>query len=328
MSVNNQDVSAKRDIFRLFKEGPQNRRQDLIRRIWKYKVLYFFILPMVAWFIIFQYIPMGGNLLAFKDYSFRKGILGSDWVGLRYFRQFFGYYDFWNVTRNTIVIALMKILLEFPFPIIFALLLNELYRTGFKRVVQSLSYLPHFVSWVIVIQMFTMLLSPTNGILNHILLNFGILKEPIFFLGERNLFLPVVFTTDIFKGVGWSSIIYLSTLSSINMEVYEAASIDGASRMQKALNITLPAIVPTAGLLFILGFSGILRSGFDQIYLLQSPGNLRVSETLDTIVFKQGILNGNISYSTAVGFFQSFISLMLLYLVNKIAQKTGELSLW
>ena len=328
MSTDDPLVSIKRSSPDKDKKGPGWIRRDTLRQIWKYRVLYVFILPLVAWFIIFQYIPMGGNLLAFKDYSFRKGILGSPWAGLRFFRQFFNYYDFWNVTRNTIVIALMKILLEFPFPIIFALLLNELFRTGFKRVVQSLSYLPHFVSWVIVIQMFTMLLSPTNGVLNSILMGLGIIKEPIFFMGERNLFLPIVFTTDIFKGIGWSSIIYLSALSSVNVEVYEAASIDGASRFQKAMHITMPAIIPTAGLLFILGFSGILRSGFDQIYLLQSPGNLRVSETLDTIVFKQGILNGNISYSTAVGFFQSFISLMLLILVNKIAQKTGDMSLW
>ncbi len=304
------------------------RGTALARQIWKYRVLYLFLLPMVVWFVLFAYMPMAGNLLAFKDYSFRKGILGSDWVGLKYFKQFFGYYDAFNVTRNTIVIAMIKIVLEFPFPIIFALLLNELVRPGVKRIVQSFSYLPYFISWVITIQMFIMLLSTNGGVLNNLLMGLGITDKAINFMGERNMFLPLVFITDLYKNVGWSSIIYLASLSSINPEIYEAAGIDGASRFKQILYVTLPSLIPTAGMLFILSFSGILRSGFDQIYLMQSPGNMMVSETLDTLVFKQGMLKGNISYSTAIGFFQSFISLVLLLMVNKIAQKTSDLSLW
>lgn len=299
-----------------------------LQKIWQYRVLYLFLVPMLIWFLVFCYIPMIGNILAFKDYSFTGGIFGSPWAGLKYFKQFFNYYDFKNVILNTIIIALIKIVLEFPIPIVFALLLNELTQERFKKVVQSVSYLPHFVSWVIVIQMFTMMLSPQGGLINQIAQGLGLINEPVYFMGKKELFYPLVVLTDLFKDMGWSSIIYLASLSSINTEIYEAAAIDGASRFKSAIHITLPFIKPTAGLLFIMGFSNILRSGFDQIYLLQNPSIISIAETLDTFVFKQGVLSGNVSYGTAIGFFQSLISLVLIVLVNKFAQKKMEISLW
>lgn len=306
----------------------KERRTKVLKKMWQYRLLYLFLIPMIIWFLVFAYFPMVGNILAFKDYSFSGGIFGSPWAGFKHFEMFFSYYDFEAVIFNTIIIALIKIIVEFPVPIIFALLLNELMNGKFKKIVQSVSYLPHFVSWVIVIQMFTMILSPQGGILNDLLMNLGLIQEPIYFMGEKGMFYPMIIITDLFKSMGWSSIIYLAALSGINTEIYEAAAIDGASRFKMAVHITFPAILPTAGLLFILGFSGILRSGFDQIYLLQNPGVISIAETLDTFVFKQGMLNGNISYATAVGFFQSFISLVLIVIVNKIAQKKMELSLW
>lgn len=299
-----------------------------LQAMWRYRILYIFLAPAVVWFIVFAYVPMFGNVVAFKEYNFRDGIYGSPWVGLKYFKQFLNYYDFNTVFFNTIKIALIKIVIEFPIPIIFALLLNEMHRLRIKKIVQSISYLPYFVSWVIVIQIFNILLSPSDGLVNKALLNIGWLNEPIYFMGEKNYFYPIIVISDLFKGMGWSSIIYLATISGINSETYEAAAIDGASRFKMALHITIPSIIPTAGLLFILGFSGILRSGFDQIYLLQNPGNMGLSETLDTYVFKQGMLSGNISYSSAVGLFQSIVSLVLIVIINKIASKTMELSLW
>lgn len=301
-----------------------------LKKMWQYRVLYLFLLPMLIWFLVFCYIPMIGNILAFKDYSFTGGIFGSPWATpiLKYFKQFFDYYDFKNVVLNTIIIALIKIVLEFPIPIIFALLLNELAQEKFKKVIQSVSYLPHFVSWVIVIQMFTMMLSPQGGLINQIGLKLGLLDESVYFMGKKELFYPLVVLTDLFKDMGWSSIIYLASLSSVNTEIYEAAAIDGASRFKVAWHITWPFIKPTAGLLFIMGFSNILRSGFDQIYLLQNPSIISIAETLDTFVFKQGVLSGNVSYGTAIGFFQSLVSLILIIVVNKFAQKTMEVSLW
>lgn len=304
------------------------RARKTARKVWQYRVLYLFLLPMIIWFFIFCYIPMVGNVLAFKDYSFTGGIFGSPWAGFKHFQQFFSYYDFESVIFNTISIALIKIIIEFPIPILFALLLNEVTQARFRKVVQSVSYLPHFVSWVIVIQMFTMMLSPQGGLINQIGMSLGLIDEPIYFLGKKELFYPMIILTDLFKDMGWSSIIYLASLSSINPEIYEAAAIDGASRFKVARFITLPFIKPTAGLLFIMGFSGILRSGFDQIYLLQNPSIISIAETLDTFVFKQGVLSGNVSYGTAIGFFQSFISLILIVAVNKFAQKKMDLSLW
>lgn len=304
------------------------RATKTAKKVWQYRVLYLFLLPMIIWFFIFCYIPMVGNILAFKDYSFTGGIFGSPWAGFKHFQQFFSYYDFESVIFNTISIALIKIIVEFPIPILFALLLNEVTQARFRKVVQSVSYLPHFVSWVIVIQMFTMMLSPQGGLINQIAMNLGLIDEPIYFLGKKELFYPMIILTDLFKDMGWSSIIYLASLSSINPEIYEAAAIDGASRFKVARFITLPFIKPTAGLLFIMGFSGILRSGFDQIYLLQNPSIISIAETLDTFVFKQGVLSGNVSYGTAIGFFQSFISLILIVAVNKFAQKKMDLSLW
>lgn len=304
------------------------RANKTAKKVWQYRVLYLFLLPMIIWFFIFCYVPMVGNILAFKDYSFTGGIFGSPWAGFKHFQQFFSYYDFESVIFNTISIALIKIIIEFPIPILFALLLNEVTQARFKKVVQSVSYLPHFVSWVIVIQMFTMMLSPQGGLINQIGMSLGLIDEPIYFLGKKELFYPMIILTDLFKDMGWSSIIYLASLSSINPEIYEAAAIDGASRFKVARYITLPFIKPTAGLLFIMGFSGILRSGFDQIYLLQNPSIISIAETLDTFVFKQGVLSGNVSYGTAIGFFQSFISLILIVAVNKFAQKKMDLSLW
>ncbi|MGI5894717.1 MAG: ABC transporter permease [Candidatus Merdivicinus sp.] len=304
------------------------KKHVLLKRIWYHRWLYVFLLPAIVGFLIFNYIPMLGNIVAFKEYSYSKGIFGSPWVGLKYFRMFINYYQFSDIVLNTVKISLLKIFVVFPIPILFALLLNEITRTKFKRVVQSLSYLPHFVSWVVVVTMLNMMLSPNGGAINSLLLNLGFIEEPIYFLGESKYFYGLVILTDVYKGMGWSSIIYLSTLAGVNAELYEAAAIDGANRFRMVWHVTLPAIKPTAILLFILQFKGILSAGFDQIYLMQTPGNMQVSETLDIFVFRQGLLQFNISYSTAIGFFISLFSLILMILINYISRKLTDLSLW
>ncbi len=304
------------------------KKNSLLKKMWKHRVLYLFILPTIVSLFIFSYIPIFGNVVAFKDYSFGKGIWGSDWVGFDYFIQFFNYYQFEFVVWNTLKISFLKIFLVFPMPILFALFLNELGNARFKKTIQSVSYLPHFVSWVVVVNILTVFISPHDGLINNILLDLGIIDEAIFFMGLESWFYPLVFITDVYKNIGWSSIIYLAALAGVNQDLYEAASIDGAGRLKKVIHITIPSIIPTIILLFILQFKGIFSAGFDQIFLLQTPGNFNVSETLDIFVFRQGLLEFNISYSTAVGLLISVMSLILMVVVNYISKKTTEQSLW
>ncbi len=304
------------------------RRARLWKQVWHHRWLYLFLVPAIVGLFVFNYLPMLGNIVAFKNYSFRKGIFGSPWAGLKYFEKFLNYYQFDFIIKNTLKISLLKIFLCFPVPIIFALLLNEISCTKYKKTVQSLSYLPHFVSWVIVITLFSVLLNPNNGLLNEFMIKLGLIDKPIYFFGEEKWFYSLVWITDIFKNMGWSSIIYLAALSGVNQELYEAAAIDGANRFQRTTNVTIPAIIPTIVLMFILQFRGILSSGFDQIFLMQTPGNFNVSETLDIFIFRQGLLNFNISYSTAVGLMTSVLTLGIVYVVNTLSARLTNQSLW
>ncbi len=302
-------------------------KKSLLKRVWSYKKIYLIILPAVIWYFIFLYIPMYGATLAFREYRFNTGFFGSPWVGLDYFMQFVKHPDFWKILSNTFIINGLKILLGFPAPILLALLLNEVKSGPFKRVTQTVSYLPYFVSWVVAIALFSKFLSPNGGLANDLKTSlFG--GKPIFFLNESEYFYPIVVLTDIWKNAGWNSIIYLAALSTIPPELYEAAMIDGAGKFKSMLSITLPSLLPTIVIMLIMTIGSLIRSGADQIILLQYPGVLDLSEILDTHVIKQGLQRGRYSYATAVGLFQSLVSLVLIAVTNAISKKVSSISLW
>ncbi|WP_212698123.1 ABC transporter permease [Vallitalea pronyensis] len=308
------------------KKSNSHNKKSIWKRMRKYKVLYLFLLPAIVFFFIFGYIPMYGVTLAFKEFRFDTGILMSPWVGLKYVEKFFSYFQFRLLIRNSFLISFLKLLFGFPAPIILAIMLNEVRAKKFKRVFQTVSYLPYFVSWVVVATIFTKFLSPHQGLFNE--LRMAMDKEPIFFLGIVKYFYIVIVTSDIWKNVGFNSIIYLAALSSISPMLYEAASIDGAGKWKKIIHITLPSILPTVGILFILSMSGLLRAGYEQIILFQQPPTIPVSEVLETYSVKVGLQQGQYSYATVVGLFQSIVSLILIVTTNKIAKKVSDTSLW
>lgn len=307
-------------------EDPQ--RQGFFLRAWKHRVFYLFLLPAILWYAIFCYYPMYGILIGFKEFKYNLGILGSPWVGLRYFRNFLSDSYFYSILRNTLSVSVLKLACGFPAPIILALLINEVAHVRYKKIVQTLSYLPHFVNWVVVIALLQKLFSPYTGIVNDIRLALNPNAQAIFYLGETKYFYPLVILSDIWKGVGWGSIVYLAAMTNIDPTLYEAAEIDGAGRWAKIVRITLPCIFPTIGILLIMSLSGILNAGFDQIYLMQKPSNLAVAEVIDTYVLKKGIQQGNFGYSTAVGIFKSVISMVLIIIVNNVSRRVSEVSLW
>jgi putative aldouronate transport system permease protein len=296
-------------------------------RIWSYKYMYLFILPALVWYFIFAYIPMYGITLGFKEFHFNKGIWNSPWVGTQYLIQFLSYFDFWKIIKNTLLISFLKLLFGFPAPIILALMLNEVRHKKFKQVVQTVSYLPFFISWVVVMTLFTKILTPNAGPVNDLKVSlFG--GDPIFFMGSPFWFYPIVVISFIWKSIGWNSIIYLAAISSINPELYDSAAIDGAGRWKMMLNVTLPSIKPTIGILFILSIGSLMSAGYEQIYLIRQPSNLEVSEILDTYIIQAGIKQAQYSLATVAGFFQAFVALILIVLTNQVSKKTSEVSLW
>lgn len=281
------------------------------------------VIPWVVWLIIFCYIPMYGIVIAFKEFRFEQGIFGSEWVGLKQFQEFFTNPAFGNIMKNTLGISLYKLLVCMPAPLIFALLLNEMRLNRYKRVVQTVSYLPHFVSWVIlsgIVINFTAL----EGPLNNCLMALNLIDEPVLFLGEPQYFWHILVISDMWTGIGWGSIIYIAAIGSIDPCLYESAVIDGAGRFQQMLHVTLPCIVPTIIVVLIFSLGGILNTNFDQIYLLRNPHNLDVAEVIDTHVFTSGVSQGRYSYATAVGLFKSVIGFILIMLSNWFAKKISK----
>ncbi|MEX2103745.1 MAG: ABC transporter permease subunit [Bacilli bacterium] len=262
--------------------------------------------------------------MAFQDYNPGKGVLGSEWVGLKHFRIFFQDEMLFMLLRNTIAISVLNIMLGTFGAVALALLLNEVKGIFFKRAVQTISYLPNFISYVVVANIFLTLLSPSDGIINRMLLKIGIIDEPIFFFGEPHLFWILIVLINVWKSIGWDAIIYIAAMSAIDTELYAAASVDGAGRWRKMWHITLPSIRPTIVVLLILSTSGILNAGFDPSYLLGNPLVHEYSEVIDTYVYRMGLGNAMYSYATAVGLFRLVVSLILLYIVNRIAKKMGE----
>ena len=269
---------------------------------------------------------MPGVLIAWKDYSFKKGILGSDWIGWIHFEDFLFDGEFWNVTKNTLIISLLKLAFCFPAPILFALLLNELKSQKFKKVVQFFTYLPNFISWVVIVYIMRAIFTPYGGLFNSVRNSLGM--ESIYVMGLKSTFYPLVVFSSIWKGVGWSSIIYLAALSGIDQQLYEAATVDGANRLQRIWHVTLPGIIPTIVLLFIMEMGDLLSVSYEQILLLQQPANLSLSTTLQTYTLETGIKYGKFEYATAIGIFTSLIGLVCTVITNNVSKRVSEISLW
>ncbi|GFZ88758.1 protein lplB [Paenibacillus marchantiophytorum] len=291
-------------------------------RLWRERYLFLLLMPGLLYFIIYRYVPMLGNIIAFQDYSPFRGFLNSDWVGLKHFKTIFSDQEVIRVLWNTLLLSLLQIAFAFPVPIILAIMLNEIKNEQFKRIVQSIIYLPHFLSWVVVIGIVTIFLK-TEGMVNRILDPlFGM--EPISFLQQPGWFMPLIILEVIWKEAGWGTIIFLATLSGINPALYEAAVVDGANRWRQIWHITLPALRSTIIILFILRLGTVLDSGFEQVFLMLNPFTMDVGNVLDTFVYFKGIQKADFSFGTAVGLFKSVIGLILILVANRVAKKFGD----
>ena len=282
-------------------------------------------MPVLAYYLIFHYAPIYGLVLAFKDYLPSRGIFGSEWVGLENFRRFFDSIYFGRVLRNTLLISLYEIVFGFPAPVLFALLLNEIRSASFKRTIQTVTYLPHFISTMVICGMI-LDFSLKNGLLNDVIAFLGGQRTDL--LMRPEMFRPLYIASGIWQGVGWGSIVYLAALTSIDQELYEAAYIDGATRFQQALNITLPCLLPTITILFILKIGGLMSVGFEKVFLLYNPTTYEVADVISTFNYRKGLVEFDYSFSTAVGLFNSAINIFLLVMANTISRKVNETSLW
>ncbi|EJD83338.1 ABC transporter permease subunit [Staphylococcus epidermidis] len=313
------------------KQSLQSAHQKhLLKRMWEHKVLYLMILPCLLFFLIFNYIPMTSLVLAFKDFRFDTGIVGGYWKGLYYFKRFFSDPRCIQIIMNTLIISGMKLILALPFPIILAIMFNEIKDSKLGKIrglFQGVLYIPHFLSWVVVIGIFKKLLAPDDGLMNQLIHQFGG-DGSTYFMMNPEYFHTIMFSSYIWKNVGWDSIIYFAAIMSINPEIYESAAIDGANRFKQIIHITLPMLTPTIVILFIISLGDILKAGFDQIYLLKTPGNANVSEILDTFVIRTGIEQGDFSYAIAIGLLQGVIGLIAVVIINKFADKKLDTSLY
>lgn len=292
----------------------------------RYGGLYLLVIPVLLYYVIFHYIPMGGVLMAFENYRPKDGILGSEWVGLQHFRDFFGSSYFGRTLRNTLTISITQLVFGFPAPIVLALLINELKDGKFKKVVQTISYLPHFISLVIICGMVKEFVS-TNGFITQILIKlFDI--EQVSLLTKAKYYLPIHVISGIWSTVGFGTIIYLAALSGVNTELYDASAIDGAGRFRQTLHVTLPGIAPTIILKLIMNIGSIMSLGHEKIILLYNEGIYETADVISTYVYRKGLVDAQYSFSAAVGLFNSIINLLLIFLANKISKKVADVSLW
>lgn len=303
-----------------------SKKQTVLNTFKRDYQLWLMILPAIIVVFVFNYIPMYGIQLAFREYDFSQGITGGEWVGLKYFEQFINSHMFADLMRNTIFISLATILIGFPAPIILALLINQIKWKRAKKTLQTTVYLPHFISMVVMVGLLNVMLSPNTGIIGHLMgaLGFG----EVNLLASTKTFVPVYVLSDIWQHVGWNSIIYLAALSSVDPQLYDSAKMDGANRWQIIRNVELPAIVPTIIILLILNMGSIISTGFEKIFLMQNTLNLPISEVIETYVYKIGIISNQFSYAAAIGLFNTLINFTLLILMNYIAKRVSNISLW
>ncbi|NMA82717.1 MAG: sugar ABC transporter permease [Epulopiscium sp.] len=304
----------------------KERFKTLLTDIYKTRYLQLLALPGLIYFIIFQYIPMYGVIMAFQNYKIRDGILGSKWVWFDNFIKFVQHPFFWRLVRNTLVINVYQLIFVFPIPIIFALLLNEVRNRHYKKVVQTVSYLPHFISLPAIIGMMVMFLSPTGGAVNRLIETLG--GTPIYFFAESGWFRSLYILSDIWTTTGWSAIIYIAALAGVNSELYESAAIDGANRWRQMWHVSVPAIAPTIIIMLLLSIGKMMSLGSEKVLLMQTPLTFETSDVISTFVYRRGLEYAEYSFSAAVSVFNSVINIILLFIANHITRKVSETSLW
>lgn len=290
------------------------------------RYLHLLVLPAIVAVFIFSYIPMYGIQIAFKEYSVSKGIWDSPWIGFGNFVSFFESIYFWRLIRNTVVLSFFSLIFSFPVPIIFALMLNEVKNKFFKNTIQTVSYFPHFISVVIVVGMMHTLLSPSTGMINQVIKMLG--GKPIAFMQSSSWFRPLYIISGIWQGFGWSSIIYLSALTGVAPELYEAAEIDGAGRFRKIWSVSIPAIIPTVVVMLILAIGKLMSVGYEKVMLMYNPGIYEVSDVISTYVYRKSIQGGEFSFGTAVDLFNNVVNFIIIFIANKISRSVSEISLW
>lgn len=311
-------------------KGVEKRTGSKMQRfwngIWRYRVLHLMALPGILYFLIFKYVPMYGLVIAFKHYVGAAGgfaaIMASRWVGLRNFQMFFQSIYFTRILSNTLIISLYRILFYFPMPILLALLMNEIRKTWFKRTVQTITYMPYFLSWVVVAGLMSILLSPDNGPINAVRQMLGM--EPVYFLVQKKYFRTILVLSEIWKNVGYGSIVYLAAITNVDPTLYEAARIDGAGKIQQIVHVTLPSISEIIAIMLILTVGRVLDDNFDQIFNLYSPATYEVADVFETYIYRTGITEGKFSYTAAVGLFKSVISLLLIIVTNRVSKRLGS----
>lgn len=290
------------------------------------KYVYLMLLPVVVYFGLFHYGPIYGIQIAFKNFTVADGIWGSEWVGFKHFVDFYNSFFFWRLIRNTVLLSIYELAFSFPAPIILALLLNEIRKVFFKRIIQTVTYLPHFISLVVVIGIMIDFTASPNGLINQLLIAIGL--DPINFMQDSGWFRTLFIGSGIWQSVGWSSIIYLAAIAGVNQELYEAAKIDGAGRFKQVLHVTIPGIMPTIVILFLLQIGNLFTVGYQKIILMYNPLTYETADVISTYVFRKGILEGSFSYSTAIGLIDATISFALLILFNQLSRRAGGTSLW
>lgn len=302
---------------------PKKHRMKYIKKHWQ---LYLLVAVPLLFLIAFNYAPMAGVIIAFKDYSVTKGIFGSDWVGLKYFESFFYSPNFALLMKNTLILSVYGLIVGFIAPIILALALNEVKNAHFKKLTQTVTFAPYFISTVIMVSIIILFLSPNAGLINNVLGLFGI--EANNFMGNPAYFRSIFVWSDVWQNTGYATIIYLAALAGIDTELYEAAKVDGANRFQKIINVDLPGILPIIVVLLILNIGNLMALGFEKIYLMQNPMNISTSEVIATYVYKVGLLGSNFSFAAAVGLFNSIINFVLIITANTISKRFSSSSLW
>ncbi|HAA25514.1 MAG TPA: protein lplB [Ruminiclostridium sp.] len=312
MTVLNENIRAKTSL---------NRKDTIWKKIVKQRQLLVLSVPFMIFVLVFNYLPIWGWIMAFQKFVPGKGIFGSEFVGLANFKEAFTDSNFINAIRNTLLTSILKISTSFVSAILLALMLNEVRARLFKRIVQTISYLPYFISWVVAVSIVYMVLSPSSGIVNEILVALGLIKTPIAFLGEGKYFYGVVALSNVWKNVGWNAIIYLAAMTGIDPEIYESAIMDGAGRIRRIISVTLPSIMPTIKLMLILNLGNLMNVGFEQVYLLSNPSNIDASRTIDVYIYTYALRSGRLSYGTAIGIFNSTVAITLINICNYISKK-------
>ena len=306
-------------------EQKQKNKKQLRIQIKRHWMLYLFLLPCIVWLLVFCYAPMAGIVLAFKNYRFDLGIFGSEWAGLKHFRKFVTSPEFWMTIKNTLVITSLKLVVCFPAPIILALLINEVKNKHFKKMAQTISYMPYFLSTVVVCGFITTILS-NDGLINHVISSLGL--EKVQFLMEPCWFRPVYVISEIWQQCGWGSIIYLAALAGVDSQLYEAAAIDGAGKWKQLIHVSIPGIAPVISIQLLLTVGKLLTVGYEKILLLYTGATYSTADVISTYVYRRGLMEANYSYGSAVSIFQAVMALILVVLANKAARKVGQTSLW